>query len=473
MAGAAKPTHRLFWLVLGGLGVVLLAIPSFLLWQLAAVGTGYAAKTLCSGVFISKRDPADILSQDIGSNDPGILRFIRTQVDRPQRAVRATFLGLRERQAVFRDGLGCTLAAGVPAAALRAVHAGLPVPTGRDDPWPEGEAVANPLPSGVDGARLAAALEEAFAEPDPSRLRRTRAVVVVYDDRIVAERYAIGYSKDTPLGGWSMTKNVANALVGILVREGRLALEAPAPVPEWQAPDDPRRAITLGHLLRMESGLKFSENYTDPLDDVVWMLFGTGDASGYAAAKPLAAAPGETWKYTSGTTNIIARAMRTVFNSDAEYLAYPRRALFEPLGMKSAIMEADAAGNFVASSFMYATARDWARFGLLYLNDGVWQGRRILPEGWVDYSVMPAPHAPDGRYGAHFWLGIPAPFADAEDKAALPRDAFHAIGHEGQFMTVIPSRRLVVVRLGLAVGPGVWDHERFLQQVLRAFPARP
>ena len=186
----------------------------------------------------------------------------------------------------------------------------------------------------------------------------------------------------------------------------------------------------------MSDGLRFSEHYGNPLGDVLWMLFGTADAAGFAAGKPLAAPPGTAWSYSSGTTNIIARALRhAVGGDDADYLLFPRRALFEPLGMTSAVMEPDAAGDFVGSSFMFATARDWARFGQLYLQDGVWDGRRILPEGWVAFSVTPAPAAPGGVYGAHFWLrlgrGTYAPSGDDGLPAGrLPRHRPRGADHD-------------------------------------------
>jgi hypothetical protein len=173
------------------------------------------------------------------------------------------------------------------------------------------------------------------------------------------------------------------------------------------------------------------------------------------------------WSYSSGTTNIITYAIRHVIG-DSNYLEFPRRALFDRLGMTSAVMETDAAGTFVGSSFMYATARDWARFGLLYLRDGVWAGERILPEGWVAYTRTPAPNAPDQQYGAHFWLRIPEEFRCGGDRPPLPADAFHAIGYEGQFVTIIPSRELVLVRLGLTRYPCAYDHQVFVHSVLAA-----
>jgi CubicO group peptidase (beta-lactamase class C family) len=200
----------------------------------------------------------------------------------------------------------------------------------------------------------------------------------------------------------------------------------------------------------------------NPLGDVTWMLLGVGDAAAYAAAKPLAAAPGTRWYYSSGTSNIIARVMREAIGSDEEYLAFPRRALFDRIGMASAVIEADAAGNFVASSFMHATPRDWARLGLLYLQDGMWGGERILPEGWVRYSVTPAP-ASGGRFGAHFWLKLAGHSPDL-----LPPSAYHMAGHDGQFVTIVPEKKLVVVRLGLSRLPRAWDQTAFVAEVIGA-----
>ena len=328
------------------------------------VGNGYVAKTVCSGVFVSGRKPHAVRAAEIQSNDPGILRLVAVDVDRSALTVTARFLGLGERVAVFRGPLGCTLALNVSSRelasrALPAVAAPL-----SSRPWPSGQALSRLAASGpgIDRAALGALLDEAFAEPGAIPTRRTRAVVVVHDGEIVAERYAAGYGRESVLAGWSMTKSAVNALVGVLVRDGKLALDAPLDVPEWSAPDDARRAITLRQLLHMSSGLRFSESYGNPLGDVLWMLFGTGDAARFAAGKRLVAPPGRQWYYSSGTTNIIARALRrAVGGTEADYLTFPRRALFEPLGMSGGVIEPDAAGAFVGSSFMFASARDWAR----------------------------------------------------------------------------------------------------------------
>lgn len=469
-AAAGSPWRRRLRIATLGVVAAVLLTAGYFARQVILVGNGYVAKTVCSGVFVSGRKPQGVLDAEIRLNDPGILRLVSADTERSSRTVRSAFLGLGERVAVFRDGLGCTLALGVGAGEL--ASRGLPsnvaaLPT-TGTAWPTRDARgAVGGPSGLDPVAITAALDDAFAEPGPVPTRRTRAVVVVQDGRLVAERYGAGHGPETALPGWSMTKSVVNALAGVLVRDGKLALDAPLRAPEWSAPDDPRRALTLRQLLQMSSGLAFTESYGNPLGDVIWMLFGTGDAAGFAARKPLAAPAGQRWSYSSGTTNIISRALRgAVGGTEADYQLFPRRALFEPLGMTSAIIEPDAAGTFVGSSLMFATARDWARFGLLFLQDGTWAGQRILPEGWVAFSVTPAPAAPGGVYGAHFWLRLGEASYARSGEHGIPPDTYHAIGHEGQILTVIPSRRLVVVRLGLSVGRGAWDHAAFLRRLL-------
>jgi len=352
-----------------------------------------------------------------------------------------------------------------------------PQPAGIAFPTSDWEVAA---PAGAsDPARLSRALDDAFSEPDPGRLRRTRAVVVVHGGRIVAERYAEGFGPQTPLFGWSMTKSVTNALCGILVREGKLDLFAPALVPEWNHAGDARRAISVDLLLRQSSGLRWNEVYeTSPFDSsVIAMLYGIGhrDMAAFAASQPLAHPPGTVWYYSSGTTLILSRILHSLIGSEADYHAFPRRELFERIGMKSALIEPDAAGTFVGSSYSYATARDWARFGLLYLRDGTWEGARILPVGWVDYTRTPAPAAPHGEYGAHFWLNAGAANrgAPSPDPRA-PADLFYASGHDGQVVAIVPSRDLVIVRAGLTPDDGRYDLNGFLAEVVAAlFPVAP
>lgn len=432
------------------LGVVAIAL--YYGYRMATIGTAYVAKILCSGVFVSQRDPATIVGTDLAIDDIAVLRHIDARVDRDARAVTADIFGLAWRKAAFREGRGCAVMHGGADPPQAPVHAAMP----RADAL---ETQADP--------RFQATLDWAFSEPDPAFPRRTRAVVILYHGRVVAERYAEGFTRDTPLPGWSITKSVTHALAGILVQEGRISLADPLPVAEWQGAGDPREAITLDHLLRMSSGLRFDEEYGNPLGDVIQMLLAVPDAGRYAAMKALEAEPGSRWRYSSGTTNIITYAMRRIVG-EADYASFPRRALFDRIGMTSAVMESDASGTFIGSSFMYATARDWARVGLLYLRDGVWAGERILPEGWVRYARTPAPAVPRGEYGAHFWLRLRASGRCGFVTYPLPEDAYYAAGHEGQYLTIIPSRDLVIVRLGMTRHPCGWDQGKFIQRVLDA-----
>jgi len=434
------------------------------------VGAGRAAKLLCSNVFVSGRTPEDVFAEELAD----MAGTINTDVDYEQQQVTAV-LGPFERRAVYRRGLGCTVVdpnsgevAGQPITMDDASSSALQ----EGAPWPVGNVVSlDDLSPEVDEARLASALDAAFAEPDPELPVKTRAVVVVYDGQIIAERYAPGFSEDTPMISWSMAKSFANALVGILVGQGKLSLDGPAPVPEWSDPDDERQAITLDQLLRMSSGLAFDESY-GAFSEVSVMLFDRGDTAAYAAAMPLTEEPDSVWHYSSGTSNIISRIARDGVEGTAQdALEFPRRALFNPIGMGSAVFEPDASGTFVGSSFVQAIARDYARFGLLYLQDGMWFGDRVLPEGWVAYSTTPTPNAPQGQYGAQWWLNA-GTASDEMDRPwpELPPDIFWADGHDGQFIVVIPSHELVLVRLGFTPDKGAWDLGAFIGDILEVVP---
>jgi CubicO group peptidase (beta-lactamase class C family) len=429
------------------------------------IATGYAAKLLCSGVFVAGRSEASLLAEDLGG-----FTALRSLVDRAERTATSDWLGLGRQTAVFREGLGCALAVDASVAELRAQGIGAkPGPDPAGIPWPSGDRDDAPTPTGFDAPALDAAVASAFGEPDPAVHRRTRAVIVLHRGRLVAERYAPGFAASTRLLGWSMTKSVLAALVGIQAERGQLALDAPAPVPAWRS--DSRASITPDELLRMTSGLEFSERY-GAFADATAMLFLSRSASAYAARKPLAHAPGSFWSYSSGSSNLLAEILRATFaGDDIAYRRFPREALFDRIGMRSAVLETDAAGTFVASSFAYATARDWARFGLLHARDGVWQGKRVLPEGWVARVRRPTAPAPQGRYGAHWWLNAGSPGAPADRPfPSLPADLFFASGYEGQSVVVLPSHDLVVVRLGQSEPEEAFDLEAFLVGVLAAFP---
>lgn len=313
---------------------------------------------------------------------------------------------------------------------LSAQPADTPWPT---EAWPEGPA----LP-----ADARAFLDAAFAPEAEATTGLTDAVVIIQGGRLVYERYGDGLGRESTFPSWSKAKSMTQALAGMIVLDGKLDIHAPAGAPEWSSPGDPRAAITIDQLLRMSSGLKFVEDYVPgSVSDVIEMLYGSGkeDTAAYAAAQPLIHPPGAIMSYASGTTNIVARALAKAIGAGRDgFETFMRTRLFGPLGMKSPVPKFDPAGTFIGSSFCFCSALDFARFGYLYLRDGVWDGVRLLPEGWVDYartrtSSKDDPAAP---YGAHWWLGVGG------------LGSFSANGYDGQYTVVAPDLDLVFVRSG-------------------------
>jgi len=283
---------------------------------------------------------------------------------------------MAKQTAVYREGLGCALVSD----GYTTLQTSLSRVTSNN--WPMGNKMVDSLLPAFDQGKLTAALAYAFENP----ALKTRAVVVLKDGQLIGEQYADGFDKDTPILGWSMTKSITSALVGILTREGKININEPVDIPEWK--EDERSKITMNNLLQMSSGLKWEEIYTT-VSDVTRMLSLEGDMYQQAISVPLEVAPDTKFYYSSGTTNIVAGLLKKQFNRVEEYWAFAHTALLDKIGMHSAVIEPDAAGTFVGSSYCFATPRDWAKFGQLYLNDGVWQGERILPEGWVDYTRTP------------------------------------------------------------------------------------
>jgi CubicO group peptidase (beta-lactamase class C family) len=458
-----------FWL-LAAIVLVALSAAGLRAYRTALVGSGYSAEILCAAVFVSGRDPARVEAEELSGPGFELLGYFTKRVDRDGKRVVASLYGLAAQTAIFRDGLGCTLIHGRTEQDLRAEAPPLAAPPAPADPealWPEGDRVELTPGNDVDQAALNEAVAAAFAEPDPAHPRNTRALVVVHRGRIVAERYAPGFEETMPLIAWSMTKGMTNALIGLRIKDGKLALTDQTLLPEWRQEGDPRRDISLDDLMRMSSGLAFDESYDDPLADVTEMLFVSGDMTRFAAAKPLIHEPGTYWQYSSGTSVMLAGILRGTFASERDYLTYPRQRLFAPLGMRSAVIETDASGTLVGSSLLYATARDYARLGLLYLQDGVWKGERLLPEGWIAYTLTPTKTSPDLSYGAQMWLKLPE--SEGFGEPPMPDDGFYFLGHEEQIIAVVPSRDLIVVRLGLTQAGGDWDHARDLAPIVRAF----
>ena len=411
------------------------------------VATGFVARVICSETFVSGLDPDRIFaeSRDAIPGSRLITWAMDYRVDRAARDVTVTLFGLGRSRAVYRGGLGCTLDHGEKLVDVA-------VPAGQAPPalLPEIAPAAVVTPQ---NPQLAAALDRAFAELPGQPPRRTRAIVVVKDGRLIAERYAEGIGIDTQLLGFSVTKSVISALIGVLVRQGRLKLEDPAPVAAWSKADDPRHAITIDQLLRHTSGLALGSSLQtslrSTLEPVIRMKYVENDMASYAESVPLESQPGSSWNYQDGNTLILSRLIRDVLGGDpAEVLRFARRELFGPLGMRHVTLQLDGTGTIEGSSEMLASARDWARFGQLYIDDGIAGGRRILPVGWVAYSASPTPKAWVG-YGAGFWTNRGESFgATYRIERGMPREAFFAKGSIGQYVIIVPSERLIVVRFG-------------------------
>jgi CubicO group peptidase (beta-lactamase class C family) len=343
--------------------------------------------------------------------------------------------------AAYREGYGVTLLRGKNVDAFLAEKYPLPA----EGPVPEPVEGSAPICLAPGDSALCARLEPiAKALVDDHAYNGTPfAFVVLHEGKIVAERYREGLSADTKLLSWSMAKSFTNALAGIMYGDDLVDIFAPTGIPEWQG--DARKDITLNDLMQMQSGLAWNEDYGNR-SDVNLMLHRETDMAQYAIDKPLEHEPGTFWYYSSGSTNIVMRHLRGKFASDKEFLAYYRERLFAPLGIRNAVFEPDMSGTPVGSSYLYITARDFARFGQLYLDDGCVGGQRILPEGWVEYTTTPASDSKDG-YGAFFWLNKDKFWPD------IPEDMFNCQGHDGQEVFIIPSKDLVVVVLGYSPKP--------------------
>jgi CubicO group peptidase (beta-lactamase class C family) len=458
------------FLKISGLVLILtVCVAIYLINSILIVGTGYSSKYLCSQVFLADRDPDVVFKNDVIPTH-ALFKLVSNSVDYDNRTVTAKALGFMSKAtSVYREGCGCTLMVGVSSEDLKQqAQDFIPVvERNRARIWPKGEQVDfRTIPAEVDQEKLSQVIEEAFSEPGSTTMRNTQAIIIVYKGRIIAEKYDKQFTENSPILGWSMAKSATNALVGILVRQGKLDIMKPAPVVEWQKPKDPRRAITMDQLLRMSSGLEFEEEYTF-WKDVTNMLYKSESMAAYAASKPLRTEPDGEWNYSGGSTNILAKIVFDhVGGSLAQSHNFMRKELFDRIGMKSAVIEPDSQGVFVGSSYMYATARDWARFGLLINNNGVWDEERILPEGWLQYSLSPTPMAPKGQYGAQFWLNAGEKENQANRKyPSLPTDLAYMGGFNQRIVCMIPSRHLVLVRMGTTHDDS-WDHEWFIRGVL-------
>ncbi|QLE01093.1 serine hydrolase [Galbibacter sp. BG1] len=415
--------------------------------------SGYSAKNVCSCNFLDDRTKEFTERHD---NNFSPVNLAKNKVYQTDKLSTSSVYGLQERIAVYREGLGCVL---VPKKAdLEKISAATaPSRTQKQTnlPYPYGELPQkDTVFSNLNYQQIDKTVEEAFSNND---VQKTRSVLVIYKDQIIAEKYGDSLNRDSKLLGWSMTKSVMATLYGILQCEGKLKVSNPAPVDAWQ--NDDRKNITYTNLLQMNSGLEWEEDYAT-ISDVTKMLFLAEDMSAAQAKKEADAKPNEQWNYSSGTTNLLSGLLRKEFSTYEEYVNFPYKKLIDRIGMHSMVLETDAAGNFVGSSYGWATTRDWGKFGLLYLHNGYWNGDQLFDKDWVDYVSTPAPNS-EGLYGGHFWLNASKKLPD------VPTDAYFADGFQGQRVYIVPSKDLVVVRMGLASGDA-FDFNGFLSGITGA-----
>lgn len=397
--------------------------------------SGFSSKSVASGHFLDNRDLKVI---EAGDNDIDLIDLADNEINDKEKFAQASVYGLKTRQAVYREGLGAVLVNDDYDASKPYLVPKRSFTLDKNIPFPYGDGDAEkPTFTNIDYTRVNKALENAFA-PNEEGKKCSRAIVVVYKDKIIGEKYAPGFTKDSRLLGWSMTKSITSTLFGILQKQGKLNVNQKAPIQEWQS--DERKNITLHNLLQMNSGLEWDEDY-GKISDVTKMLFQESDMTKSQINKPLVSKPNATWNYSSGTTNLLSGILRKQFKTHQEYLDFWYSALIDKIGMHSMLVEADLEGNYIGSSYAWANARDWAKFGLLYLHNGNWNGEQLFDANWSKYVATPTPTS-DKQYGAQFWLNAGGKMPDC------PRDIYYADGFQGQRVFVIPSHEMVIVRLG-------------------------
>jgi hypothetical protein len=421
--------------------------------SLLPIITGYAAKNLCSAVFVSSRDPENVEAIDLNFS---FIKLTKNSVNYDEKSVTSHFLWGKSK-AIYRAGFGVTLLRDITEEKLRksrypsGINSGYSQDTIR---WPLGDILPKTY-IGIDTIKLGAITKRLIT--DNAYNGNAFAFMVIHKGIPVAEAYKPQFNRKTRFLSWSMAKSFINAMVGILVKQGKLDIMQPAGIDEWKG--DERSKITLNNLMQMQSGLKWNEDYGNR-SDVTLMLHCESDMSGYAIDKPKAYAPDTYWYYSSGTTNIVSKLIRRQFSSDSAYYVFANNQLFNKIGMPDAVFEVDATGTRVGSSYLYATARDYARFGLLFENDGVFNGERILPDGWVKYTTSVA-SASKGKYGSFFWLNR------GRSLPSAPEDMFACDGHDGQHIYILPTQELVVVVLGYSpTSIGGMDTDRLLKDIL-------
>lgn len=408
--------------------------------------SGYAAKNTSSSVFVANRTVAFTEATD---NNFSPINLASTAISLENNFASASTLGLLTRKAVYRNGLGSVLITkGYDANKKELIpkrftsNTLLAYPFGNK---PQKDTLFNT----INYEKLDSAVSSIFENS-----HQTRAVLVLYKNQLIAERYAKGFTKESRILGWSMTKSILSTVFGIMQYQGKLSVQDRAPILEWE--NDDRKKITLHNLLQMNSGLAWDENY-EKISDVTKMLFLEDDMTKMQQKQQLVNSPNFSWNYSSGTSNLLSGILRKKLGNQQEYLDYWYRELIDKIGMNSMIVETDVKGHYVASSYAWATARDWAKFGLLYLHKGNWNGTQIFSPEWVDYITQPTPTS-NNSYGAHFWLNAGNKMKD------VPSNMFYADGYQGQRVYILPDQEMVVVRLGLKN----YNENKFLKEIIQS-----
>ena len=416
--------------------------------------SGFASKNVASAHFIGQRNLKLIQQTD---NDMSLIDLAKNEIDGTEKSASASVYGLKTRKAIYREGLGATLIdnnydVSKPYLTPKRTNIKINLPFPYGDLEPRDTVFSN-----IDYDKLKRAVDNAFDE-NGLKNKRSRSVLVLYKDKIVAEKYDKNFDKNSKILGWSMTKSVTQAVFGILQKQKKIDIYQPAPIIEWK--NDERKNITINDLLHMNSGLEWEEDYTK-ICDATQMLFQATDMTQSQLLKPAKFKPNTHWNYSSGTTNLLSGILRNQFRTHQEYLDFWYAELIDKIGMHSMIIETDMTGNFVGSSYGWATTRDWSKFGLLYLHNGNWNGTQILDKSWVDYTRVPAKNS-NGIYGAHFWLNAGGRYPDA------PRDLYSCDGFQGQKLFIIPSHDLVIVRMGLKGQEDGFDFNGLLKGIVES-----
>ena len=436
----------------GILGAIILGAAIYINALLPII-TGYAAKNLCSAVFISGREASKVEDTELNFS---FIKYTRNKVDYEHKCVTSRFLWGKSK-AIYREGFGSTLLRGVKEEDLKKVS----FPSGTEPaylqdtiPWPLGNIIPDTA-TGIDLEAIKGITRRVIV--DNAYNGNAFAFMVLHKGIPVSEAYKPDFNKNTRFLSWSMAKSFTNALIGILVRQGKIDINRPAGIEEWKG--DERNKISVNDLMQMQSGLEWNEDYGNR-SDVTLMLHCESDMAHYAMEHRAFRPAGSLWYYSSGTTNIVSYLIRNQFTDDNLYYSFAHKELFNKTGMTDAVFEVDPAGTIVGSSYLYASARDYARFALLYQNDGVFNGERILPEGWVNYTVSEA-SASEGRYGSFFWLNR------GRDLPSVPEDMYACQGHDGQRIFILPSQELVVIVLGYSPkSKGGMDFDSLLKDIL-------